>query len=89
LPPDAALLEEDVMRPNLGSRLTRIGLLLLVGGSSPLLLTIAAAKLGLTGNPHPNLTALGTLSVLTFWPGLILLIVGTAAAWWQHLQEAK
>lgn len=62
------------------SWLVRIGLLLLVGGSSPLLLIVAAAKLGLTADPDPNPIGPGILLMLTFWPGVICLLIGIGAA---------
>jgi len=62
------------------SWLVRIGLLLLVGGSSPLLLIVAAAKLGLTADLNPNPIGFGILAMLTFWPGVICLLIGIGAA---------
>ena len=67
------------MRGCLDSWLVRIGLLLLIGGSSPLLLIVAAAKLGLTADPNPNPVGPGILVMLTFWPGVICLLIGMGA----------
>ena len=64
------------MRPYLESWLVRIGLLLSVGGAAPLILIVMAAKLGLTSDPNPNPIGPGLLVMLTFWPGVICLLVG-------------
>lgn len=58
------------------SHLVWIGLATLVFGTGPLLLTIALAKMGVTSDPNPNPVGLGFLAFLTFWPGVILTIVG-------------
>jgi hypothetical protein len=49
---------------------------LLVLGSGPLLAIIAAASLGLTKDPNPNPIGPGMLAGLTFWPSIIMIIVG-------------
>jgi hypothetical protein len=58
------------------SRLVKTGVLLLVFGSGPLLFIIVAAAIGLWPDPNPNPVGPGVLAALTFWPGLICLIVG-------------
>jgi len=58
------------------SKLVKAGTALLVLGSGPLLLIMAAADLGLTRDPNPNPVAFGILAGLTFWPALILIAVG-------------
>ena len=58
------------------NRSFKIGLLLLVVGTGPLLAIIAAAKLGLTSDPNPNPIGFGILAFFTFWPGVILMILG-------------
>lgn len=58
------------------NRYFKIGLLLLVVGTGPLLAIIAAAKLGLTSDPNPNPIGFGILAFFTFWPGVILMILG-------------
>ena len=45
-------------------------------GSGPLLLVIVLASLGLTKDPNPNPVGFGILAFLTFWPGIILMLVG-------------
>ena len=58
------------------SRLIKAGVVLLVIGSGPLLLIIAAAKLGLTHDPDPNPVFFGILAGLTIWPAIIMIVVG-------------
>jgi hypothetical protein len=60
------------------SRLFWIGLALFLLGSGPLLLIILLARLGFTHDPNPNPVAFGILAGLTFWPSLILMVVGIA-----------
>ena len=54
------------------------GVLLFVIGTGPLLTVIALAKLGFTRDPNPNPVGCGILAMLTFWPSLILMLVGFA-----------
>ena len=54
----------------------RAGALLFLFGTGPLLIVIALAKLGLTRDPNPNPVGLGILAFLTFWPSVVLMIVG-------------
>jgi len=49
---------------------------LLVLGSGPLLAIIAAASMGLTKDPNPNPLGPGLLAALTFWPSIIMIVVG-------------
>ena len=58
------------------SRLFWVGVILLVLGSGPLLTIILLAWLGLTKDPNPNPVGLGIIAFLTFWPSVILMIVG-------------
>jgi hypothetical protein len=58
------------------SGLFKAGVLLLVFGTGPLLFIIVAAAIGLWPDPNPNPVGPGLLAGLTFWPGLICLIVG-------------
>ena len=62
------------------SRLFQVGLVLFVVGSGPLLLTIAAADLGLTRDPNPNPVGFGILAFFTFWPSIILMVAGAVRA---------
>ena len=60
------------------NRLVKIGLILLVFGSGPLLTIILFAKLGFTSDPDPNPIFFGMLAGLTFWPGVICFIIGVS-----------
>jgi len=59
-------------------RLLWIGLALFVLGSGPLLITILLASFGLTRDPNPNPVGFGILAFLTFWPSVILIVIGIA-----------
>ena len=43
-------------------------------------MVIALASLGFTKDPNPNPVMLGILAFLTFWPSVILMLVGVASA---------
>jgi len=58
------------------SRLIRIGIVLFMIGSGPLIFIIFAAKLGWTDDPNPNPAGFGILAMLTFCPGIALIIAG-------------
>ena len=60
----------------LRSNLIRWGLWVLAVGVGPLLLILAAAKLGLTRDPNPNPVGPGLLAALSFWPGVIMVAAG-------------
>jgi hypothetical protein len=62
------------------NRYFKIGVILLVLGTGPLLAIIAAAKLGLTSDPNPNPIGCGILAFLTFWPSVILIVIGLVMA---------
>jgi hypothetical protein len=57
-----------------------LGILIFLIGCGPLLALIAASKLGLTRNPNPNPVGPGILAMLTFWPSIVLMLVGLARA---------
>ena len=63
------------------SRVFWVGVVLLVLGSGPLLTIILMAALGLTKDPNPNPVGFGIIAGLTFWPSVILMIVGAAQSW--------
>ena len=56
------------------------GLLVFVVGSGPLLTTIAMANLGLTSDPNPNPVLFGIMAMFTFWPSLIMMLIGLGFA---------
>lgn len=53
------------------SKLVWIGLALLIFGSAPLL-----AVLAFSSDPSPNPVGSGLLAFVTFWPAVILIMVG-------------
>jgi len=58
------------------SRFFWIGLVLLCVGTGPLLIVILGAQLGLTRDPNPNPVGFGILALFTFWPSVLLIVVG-------------
>jgi hypothetical protein len=62
------------------SRLVRVGLVLLLLGTGPLLFIIAAAAVGLWPDPDPNPIGPGLLAAVTFWPAVICIAVGVVRA---------
>ena len=63
-------------RPFWRSRYFVVGALLLLVGTGPLAAVILLAKLGLTSDPNPNPIGFGLLAFLTFWPGVVLVVLG-------------
>ena len=73
--------------PRLKFRLSRMfwtGLILLLLGSGPLLAVILLAWLGVTDDPNPNPVGFGMLAFLTFWPSVILVIVGLVQSYTRY-----
>ena len=66
------------------SRVFWIGLILLIVGTGPLLTVILLAWLGVTKDPNPNPVGFGMLAFLTFWPSVILVIVGVAQSYTRY-----
>jgi hypothetical protein len=62
------------------SRLVRVGLVLLILGTGPLLFIIAAAAVGLWPDPDPNPIGPGLLAAVTFWPAVICIAGGVVRA---------
>jgi hypothetical protein len=60
------------------NRLFKIGFWMFVLGSGPLLAILALASIGLWPDPDPNPVGPGLLAFLTFWPSVILLVIGFA-----------
>ena len=61
-----------------------IGLILFILGSGPLLTVILLAGLGMTKDPNPNPVGFGMLAFLTFWPSVILVIVGVVQSYTRY-----
>jgi hypothetical protein len=55
-------------------KLTRIGVTIFIVGSSPLLLVMLFAKIGILEDPNPIL--FGIMAMFTFWPSLLLILIG-------------
>jgi hypothetical protein len=64
------------MSEYLKSTWVKVGLGLLVVGSTPLLVIVVAAGLGLLRDPNPNPVGPGILFGLTVWPAIICVVVG-------------
>jgi hypothetical protein len=60
------------------------GLILLLLGSGPLLAVILLAWLGVTKDPNPNPVGFGMLAGLTFWPSVILMIIGVVQSYTRY-----
>ena len=58
------------------SRCLWIGLIAFGVGTGPLLVIILAAQFGLTRDPNPNPVGFGILAGFTFWPSLVLTVIG-------------
>lgn len=52
------------------------GVILMVLGTGPLASVMIAGKLGLVDDPRANSRVLGTVAWLTFWPAILLIVVG-------------
>ena len=57
------------------NKILKIGIIMLLIGSGPLILIILASKIGI-GDPNPNPVGFGIMAMLTFWPSLALIIIG-------------
>jgi hypothetical protein len=55
------------------------GLVLLLGGSGPLVVVLVSAQLGLTADRNPNPVLQGVLASVTLLPAVILIICGLVA----------
>lgn len=84
------LQSSDASKPRFRfSRALWAGLLILVIGTGPLVVTMLLASAGLTADPNPNPVGFGILAFLTFWPGLILTVIGAALSvqTWMHARR--
>ena len=59
------------------------GMAILVLGSGPLIAIILLAKIGLLRDPNPNPIGPGLLFIVSFWPGVFVLLVGLLKVWWR------
>lgn len=75
----------------LKNRMFVVGLVVLVLGTAPLLLTLGAAQIGVTSDPNPNPIFFGMIASVTFWSGLIIMGVGLyrTARKARHIDEAS
>jgi hypothetical protein len=64
-------------------------LVLFTLGTGPLLTVILLARFGITNDPKPNPIGVGILAFLTFWPSVILMIVGVATAYLRYKAPAQ
>lgn len=77
---ETPLCEGGHMKRWFRSKLFKIGFWMFVIGSGPLLLIILLATLGLWPDPNPNPIGPGLMAFLTFWPSIILMIIGAISA---------
>ncbi len=56
----------------------RLGLAGLVLGTGPLLVAVAIGRL--MGDSNPNPVGFGILAMLTFWPSIILILIGVVTS---------
>ena len=57
-------------------KLTRIGLIIFIVGSGPLLLFMLFVKIGLLQDSNPNPILFGIMAMVTFWPSILLILIG-------------
>ena len=49
---------------------------ILIIGSGPLFFVMLFAKIGILDDPNPNPIIFGLMAMITFWPSLILILIG-------------
>lgn len=57
-------------------KLTKIGIIILIIGSGPLFFVMLFAKIGILDDQNPNPIIFGLMAMITFWPSLILILIG-------------
>jgi hypothetical protein len=67
---------ENHMPTIFGSRVLWTGIALLLIGTGPLLANVAYLELW-QGDRNPNPIGTGMLAMVTFWPSIILIVIGT------------
>ena len=55
--------------------LLKIGIIVFIVGTGPLLLIIGAAKIGI-GDPNPNPVLFGMMALISFWPAALITLLG-------------
>ena len=71
------------------SRVFWAGLILLILGTGPLLTVILLARFGVTKDPNPNPIGVGILTFLTFWPSVIMMIIGVTTSCLRYKSGAQ
>ena len=57
-------------------KLTKIGIIIFIIGSGPLLSVMLFSKIGILDDPNTNPIIFGLMAMITFWPSLILIVIG-------------
>ena len=85
-----APITQNSTRPKLLlSRVFWAGLILLILGTGPLLTVILLARFGVTKDPNPNPIGVGILTFLTFWPSVIMMIIGVTTSCLRYKSGAQ
>ncbi|MCW5574876.1 MAG: hypothetical protein KIT13_02160 [Burkholderiales bacterium] len=71
----------------LQSRWIRLGVAGLVLGTGPLLLAVAISYL--MGDRNPNPVGPGILALLTFWPSILLVLIGVIVTIFRKIRFAR
>ena len=58
------------------NKLTKIGIIIFIIGSGPLLSTMLFSNIGILDDPNPNPIIFGLMAMITFWPSIILILIG-------------
>jgi hypothetical protein len=80
MPKENGMVTMNRWRAALRNRMFLTGLGIFLLGSGPLLLVIVASGLGLTRDPNPNPVGFGILAMLSFWPSVVLMMIGFSRA---------
>lgn len=64
------------------------GLIVFVGCSGPMLVSMLLVRQGLMSGTDPNTVVFGIMAVLTFWPSVVCMLGGVISAYIKH-QKAK
>ena len=58
------------------NKLTKTGIIIFIIGSGPLLSIMLLSKIGILDDPNPNPIIFGLMAMITFWPSIILIVIG-------------